>query len=43
LDTQTILFILVILDVACAVVRAVVDVLEYKQNYKPKRRKKPHA
>jgi hypothetical protein len=42
MDIQTTLFILVVIDVVSSLVRAIVDVLEYKQNHKPKR-KKPHA
>ncbi|MDI6715312.1 MAG: hypothetical protein QMD43_09900 [Thermodesulfovibrio sp.] len=43
MDIQAILFLLVTIDVVSSVVRAIVDVLEYKQNHKPKRRKKPDA
>lgn len=42
-DVQTILFLLVTIDVVSSVVRAVVSVLEYRQSHKPKRRRRPNA
>ncbi|MEM2367014.1 MAG: hypothetical protein QXQ50_02125 [Candidatus Bathyarchaeia archaeon] len=41
MDVQTILFILVVVDVSASVVRAIVDVLEYKQNHRRENDRKP--